>query len=141
VCKKEKIIERAIETLSKILENFKKNELKIGKELQEALIKTRNDAYVLGECPKCGHNLRIIISRTSKKRFVGCEGYKEGCRVSYPLPQSGKIDHSGKCKECGLPMIKVIRKGRRPYTMCIDPKCKSKADWGKKSKKKDDVNK
>ncbi|UCG95875.1 MAG: DNA topoisomerase I [archaeon] len=136
LCKKEKIIERAIKTLSKILGNFKENELKIGEELQEALIKTRNDAYVLGECPKCGHNLRIIISRASKKRFVGCEGYKEGCRESFPLPQSGKIEHSGKCKECGLPVIKVIRKGRRPYTMCIDPKCPSKADWNKKPRKK-----
>ena len=101
-----------------------------------ALKNTRNQSYILGECTKCGKNLRMIKSRKSGKRFVGCEGYKDGCRNSFPLPQYGKIQSAGKCKECGLPMIKVIRKGKRPYTMCIDPKCPSKADWGKKKKSK-----
>lgn len=131
-CKKEKVIEDAKKTLSKILKEFKDNEENIGKELQEALSKTRRNLYILGECPKCGKNLRIIVSKATKKRFVGCEGYSDGCRNSFPLPQAGKIEASGKCKECGLPMIKVIRKGKRPYIMCIDPKCPSKADWGKK---------
>lgn len=133
-CGKEKIIERAKKTLGKILEDFKKNEIEIGTGLQKALVKTINDSYVLGTCPKCGKNLRIIVSRATRKRFVGCEGYRDGCRESFPLPQAGKIEHAGNCKECGLPMIKVIRKGRRPYQMCIDPKCPSKADWGKKKK-------
>lgn len=131
-CKKEKVIEDAIKTLAKILKDFKDNEENIGKELQVALTNTRRDSYILGECSKCGKNLRIIVSKATKKRFVGCEGYSEGCRNSFPLPQTGKIEAAGKCKECGLPMIKVIRKGRRPYTMCIDPKCPSKANWGKK---------
>jgi len=130
--KREKVIEEAKKTLKKILEEFKANEEKIGEELKDALIKTRNDSYILGECPECGKNLRIIVSKATKKRFVGCEGYKDGCRVSFPLPQYGKIEAAGKCKECGLPMIKVIRKGKRPYTMCIDPKCPSKANWNKK---------
>ncbi len=128
--KKEKVIEDAKKTLAKILKDFKDNEDKIGAGLQEASVKTRNNAYVLGTCPKCGKNLRMIISRATRKRFVGCEGYKDGCKNSFPLPQEGKIEHAGNCKECGLPMIKVIRKGRRPYQMCIDPKCPSKADWG-----------
>lgn len=131
-CKKEKVIEDAKKTLSKILKEFKDNEEKIGTELQVALTNTRRDSYILGECSKCGKNLRIIVSRATRKRFVGCEGYSDGCRNSFPLPQAGKIEASGKCKECGLPMIKVIRKGLRPYTMCIDPKCPSKANWGKK---------
>jgi hypothetical protein len=28
-------------------------------------------------------------------------------------------------------MIQVIRKGKRPFRMCLDPKCETKADWGK----------
>ncbi len=131
-CKKEKVIEDAKKTLAKILREFKENEKNIGTDLQEALTNTRRNSYILGECSKCGKNLRIIVSRATKKRFVGCEGYKDGCKNSFPLPQAGKIESAGACKECGLPMIKVIRKGRRPYTMCIDPKCPSKADWGKK---------
>ena len=36
------------------------------------------------------------------------------------------------CEQCGALMIQVNRAGMRPYRMCIDPKCLSKADWGKK---------
>jgi len=136
---KEKVIEDAKKTLGKILNEFQKNEEKIGLELQEALFKTRNNSYILGVCPKCGKNLRIIISRATKKKFVGCEGYKDGCRVSFPLPQNGKIEAEGKCKECGLPVIKVIRKGKRPFTMCIDPKCPSKASWTNHNDKKENT--
>ncbi len=134
--KREKVIKDAVETLGKILEEFKKNEENIGSELQEALTNTIRNSYILGECTKCSKNLRIIVSKKTKKRFVGCEGYSDGCRNSFPLPQNGKIESAGKCKDCGLPMIKVIRKGLRPYTMCIDPKCPSKANWGKKKYKK-----
>ena len=30
-----------------------------------------------------------------------------------------------KCEVCGLPQLKVIRKGVPPQTVCIDPKCES----------------
>jgi hypothetical protein len=36
------------------------------------------------------------------------------------------------CPQCSKPTIFVKRSGGRPFTMCIDPKCPSKADWGKK---------
>jgi len=40
------------------------------------------------------------------------------------------------CETCGLPVIQVWRKGKRPFRMCINHKCKTKADWGKKKKPK-----
>jgi len=32
-------------------------------------------------------------------------------------------------------MIQVVRKGRRPFKMCINNKCKTKESWGKKTRK------
>ena len=29
-----------------------------------------------------------------------------------------------------------MRKGKRPFKMCLDPECVTKADWGKKKEKK-----
>lgn len=133
-CEKEKVVEEAKETLKEILDSFKENEYKIGEELYNALIRTRRDEYVIGKCPECGGNLRIIKSKKSGKRFVGCDGYKNGCRVSFPLPQYGRILPTGKvCKECGYPIIKIIRKGKRPWTMCINPNCPSKKNWKSKA--------
>ena len=44
----------------------------------------------IGNC-KCGGKLKIIYSRKTHKRFVGCTNYPE-CNVSFPLPQKGKIE-------------------------------------------------
>jgi len=57
------------------------------------------------------------------------------CQTGFPLPAVGLITPMNKaCEVCGLPMIQVWRKGSRPFRMCINHQCKSKADWGKKKK-------
>lgn len=59
------------------------------------------------------------------------------CQTGYPLPGMAKIVPIGKtCDKCGTPIIQVIRRGKRPFRMCLDPKCETKADWGKKKKRK-----
>ncbi len=59
------------------------------------------------------------------------------CQTGYPLPGMAKIQALGKtCEKCGTPMIQVIRRGKRPFRMCLDPKCETKADWGKPRTKK-----
>ena len=58
------------------------------------------------------------------------------CQTGFPLPAIGKITSMKKqCEVCKWPMIQVWRKGSRPFRMCINHKCASKADWGKKKKK------
>jgi len=134
--KKEKIINKAKTTLIKICDEFKKNEDKIGKELGEAIIKTQEDKSILGPCPNCGKNLKIMFSPKTRKHFVGCSGYKDGCKTSFPLPPRSKFQRLDKiCDKCKTPIIRVIRWGRRPFNMCLDPNCETKANW-KKSKKK-----
>ena len=65
------------------------------------------------------------------------------CQTGFPLPLVGMITPLNKgCEICGLPMIQVWRKGKRPFRMCINHLCKSKEDWGKKKaavKKKKEV--
>jgi DNA topoisomerase-1 len=125
-----KVIESGKAALSEILSDFKKKENEIGVELAEALRKTTFDQNFIGKCPKCGGNLKIIVSKATRKRFVGCSNYPK-CSQGYPIPQFGSIKPLKKaCKECGLPMI-FVRSGKKVFQMCIDPKCKSKEGWGK----------
>jgi DNA topoisomerase-1 len=124
--KKEEVVTDSREMLSQVLEKLSNNYEKIGSSIRKAALATET----LGKC-ECGGELRIIHSRKTGKRFVGCTGYSKGCRVSYPLPQRGSIVPTGKtCPKCGSPVIKV--KYRRPFEMCLDPKCETKKDWGKK---------
>ena len=132
--KKEKVIEGAKETLKKIAEKFKQHEKEIGEKLRASYTKTEKEQATLGTCPKCKKPLIIRRSKRTGKQFVGCSGYPN-CDMSYPLPQNALIIKIGKnCEHDGLPIIEVRRRGKRPFRMCIDPKCPSKADWEKKKK-------
>lgn len=127
---KEKILSRAKAAIIKICDEFRQNEDQIGKELGEAIIQTQNDQTVLGPCPKCGKDLKVLFSPKTRKHFVGCSGYKDGCRTAFPLPRNAYFKRLDKvCDKCNTPIIQVIRRGRRPFRMCLDPKCETKANW------------
>lgn len=124
---REEVVENAKETLKEILDGIKENEEKIGQGLKDAVIETIRKKRELGECPECGGTLKVI--KTGKSQFVGCSNYPD-CENSFPLPQRAKIVPTDKeCDDCGLPTFKVIRRGKRPFTMCPDPDCESKDDW------------
>jgi len=128
---KTEIINEAKDAVKKITDEFDQNQEVIGRELGEAVVKTQDDKSILGKC-KCGKDLKIMFSPKTRKYFVGCTGYKEGCKAIYPLPHGASIYKTGKvCDKCGTPIIKVYRGGRRPFSMCLDTKCVTKADWGK----------
>jgi DNA topoisomerase-1 len=171
--KREKVIEDAKETLTEVLEDFRKHEKEIGKKLGEALVESREDARRLGPCIVCKvGELKVLRSRFSGKFFVGCSSYFRcekckftrtackckcglcsgvkgkckcawkdkvwlpSCQTGYPLPGMAKIVPLGKaCEKCRTPMIQVVRRGKRPFRMCVDPKCETKAEWGKKKTK------
>jgi DNA topoisomerase-1 len=92
------------------------------------------------KCAKCG------FTRTACKCKCEICGQPKGkckcswkdkiwfptCQTSYPLPSGAKIQPTGKvCEKCNTPIIQVWRKGKRPFRMCLDPKCETKKDWGK----------
>ncbi len=125
----DKVVEHGRKDLDKILRKFKESEEKIGKNLLSALKETRREQNKLGEC-KCGGDL--ILRKSRFGLFVGCNNYPD-CKQTYPLPKNALIQSLDQvCEKCGTPIVKVIRKGRRPFVMCLDPQCLTKANWGNK---------
>ncbi len=134
----ETVIEDAKATLTQILIQFKEKEEAIGRELAEASRKMKNSEREIGTCPRCGGTLRIVRSRSSGKRFIGCTGYKDGCTFSAPLPQRGRITVTKRtCKGCGLPLLSVSQKGRRPWVFCFNVECPLKKDVRGESNEED----
>jgi DNA topoisomerase-1 len=120
--RKEKIvIDEAKKNLQAILEDFKKNELKIGKGLSEAEKTAFRTATVLGTCPVCKGELQIKKSRFGF--FVGCSGYPK-CKSTFGLPHGAKVKPTGKvCSECGYPIVEVQYPRQNKKEVCINPKC------------------
>jgi DNA topoisomerase-1 len=126
------LVRDAVRSISEQLVELKGNELEIGRDIDSSLAATVEASSVLGPCPVCKTGkLRVIRSRKTKKRFVGCTNYGSGCRASAPLPQRGTIKGMSKpCRHCSWPIIYVIR-GRFPWRLCVNPGCPSKK--GKKA--------
>lgn len=125
--KPEEILDNAKNVLTKLLNNFKKHEKEIGKELGEATIETREQENTIGKCPKCKEGtLKIMYSKKNKSKFIACNKYPE-CNTTFGLPGNALIKNTDLvCAECSYPKIMVIKRGRRPQTICINNECPSK---------------
>ncbi|MEM4598113.1 MAG: DNA topoisomerase I [Candidatus Diapherotrites archaeon] len=130
IAKKEKdeVVEDSRKMLQRALEDLLEKKNEIGKALREALMADRKQF----QCTRSGcEGMLLVRNSKSGKRFLGCTKYPE-CRVTYPLPQKGKIEPlEKKCPTCQKPMIRVNSKNFR-YEMCIDPACPSKDSWKNK---------
>ena len=94
----------------------------IGTEIKAAL---RSQQHI-GICPSCGNNM--TIKRSKNGNFIGCDGYPE-CKRAYPVPRGALIQTvDSVCPVCGLPQLRIIRKGNPPSLQCIDPKCPSNTE-------------
>ncbi len=123
------VVEEAIRVLGPVLSEFKLNEESIGTAINEALLRASRKGNTLGACPVCETGeIQVITSKQTGKRFAGCTNYFQGsCDASYPLPQKGRIQATGrKCSVCGAPKIRVLRRRRRPWDLCINIDCPSK---------------
>ena len=117
--------------LDSLLKKFKEREKQVGEVLLKQLNVTQKKASVLGKCVKCGDG-EIVIKKSRFGYFAACNKYPE-CKTTYPFPRNASIIPMGKaCEKCGTPIITVRRAGRRPFRMCLDTKCETKANWGKK---------
>ena len=113
------VVSESQEMLHKAASEISENSSIIGDEIKSAL---RSQQHI-GICPKCGNNM--TIKRSKNGNFIGCDGYPE-CTCAYPLPRGAMIQtQETTCSVCGLPQLKVIRKGNPPQIQCIDPKCES----------------
>ncbi len=125
---KEQVVTISRDLLRQAYSSLETNKEALAAKIYEGI----TDDRILGDCPKCGeHKIRVIRSKATKKRFVGCEGYP-ACDQTYPLPQRGDIiSTEDVCPECGTPKIKVLG-GRRPWILCLDPYCPTKAEYREK---------
>ena len=83
----------------------------------------------LVECPECkSGELVIIKSHTTKKRFIGCTNYYNGCKASSPLLQKAMLKGTKiKCEVCSWPTI-FFRFSRKQkwQKQCANIKCTSR---------------
>jgi DNA topoisomerase-1 len=125
--KRKEVVDRSRKMLSEVMKVLELRKEEVADEIRLGI----REGKILGKCPKCGGDLRIVRSRKTKKRFVGCSNYPE-CDQAYPLPQRGEIIPLNElCEGCGAPKIKVLNKGSRPWILCIDPNCPSKTNNSK----------
>ena len=128
------VIENATDVLKRTMITFKEKEIEIGRQITEAVMIKQNQQQqqqqrVVGTCPICNKGfLRIIRSRITKKRFIGCSNYSSGiCKATAPLPQKGSIQTTGKkCVSCKWPLLRTIYAAKHPWEFCINTQCLSK---------------
>jgi len=113
------VLDHGKKMLIEALDTFNKNMQQVSNEIRSSFMQSS----ILGKCPKCGSGDLIIRHSKIGKQFVACTNYPE-CTNTYPLVQKAKIVPTGKiCEYCHTPIVKVIRKGMRPFEMDLDPKC------------------
>lgn len=127
---KEIVIAEGKGIITELIAEFNKNEKEIGEALLKGL-KDSESANLLGTCRTCGTGNLILRRSKAGKSFVGCTNWPK-CTATYSVPQYAKIVPKGKmCPLCNTPIIKVFRKGKRPFEMDLDPNCETKKDWNK----------
>jgi len=126
----QKVLSNAKHILTEILDDFSKNQDKIGKNLLEKLEESERFA----PC-KCGKGFLRIIERKGKYRFLGCSTYPE-CKTTYSLPPYGFVNSAGLCETCKAPKIWVA-KGKQRYTYCLNRECPEKLEKLKRKEEAD----
>ncbi len=77
------------------------------KKKKYLILGTNSPKNGLVECPKCHlGQLMIIRSHKTRKRFIGCSNYYNGCDASSPLLQKAKLRAiKQKCEICSWPIV------------------------------------
>ncbi len=93
------------------------------------ILGTNSPKNGLVECPECHlGKLLVIRSNKTKKRFLGCSNYYNGCRASSPLLQKAKLRATKiPCKLCSWPIIIFRYSRKQKWTrQCSNMKCQSR---------------
>ena len=81
------------------------------------------------QCPECKlGQLMVIRSKTTRKRFMGCSNYYNGCKASAPLLQKAKLRALKKtCDVCSWPMIMFRYSRKQKWThQCANHNCETR---------------
>ena len=116
------VVKESQDMLYNVAVKISEDQEEIGSEIKAALHSQQH----IGTCPTCGNSLSI--KRSKNGNFIGCDGYPE-CKRAYPMPRGALIQTTETtCEVCGLPQLRIIRKGMPPSVQCIDPKCTSNTE-------------
>lgn len=116
------VVKESQDMLRRVAVTIRDQSEAIGDEIKAALKKQQ---YV-GACPSCGGSL--TIKRSKNGNFIGCDNYPD-CKNAYPLPKGALVQMTDlRCAVCGLPQLKVVRRGSPPLMQCIDPNCRSNTE-------------
>ena len=134
---KQKIIEEAKKVLTKITDDLKKNEAKIGKALasaQGAVREEEREASKVIKCKKCEKGW-ISLRRSKFGQFLACNAYPD-CKTTFSLPPYGLKKMMEKpCEECNWPKFQSFQKGKRPWEFCANPECPTRKQQKEKVNK------
>lgn len=119
------VLEEAKDVLTELLIEFKAKEKEIGEDLKKTFTETRAAMTTVGKCPNCKKGM-LTLRKGKYGRFIACDQHPD-CETTFKVPASGLIEvTTNTCDECGYPMIKMIRKGKRPQEVCINLDCPTK---------------
>ena len=93
------------------------------------ILGTNSPQNGLVECPECKiGKLMVIRSNKTKKRFLGCSNYYNGCKASSPLLQKAKLRATKMpCKLCLWPIVIFRYSRKQKWTrQCSNLKCTSR---------------
>jgi len=99
------------------------------KKKKYIILGTNSPKNGLVECPQCHiGQLMIIRSRKTKKRFIGCSNYYNGCHASSPLLQKARLRATKiRCKLCLWPIVLFRYSKKQKWTrQCSNFACESR---------------
>jgi len=99
------------------------------KEKKYIILGTNSPKNGLVECPECKiGELAVIRSRATKKRFMGCSNFYNGCKASSPLLQKARLRATkNPCNVCKWPMIIFRYSRNQKWTkQCSNFNCESR---------------
>lgn len=133
------VIATAMSAIVEALEKIYAERQELGQDLhqidsKDSYSRPRRESreIALDKCPVCSMGfLRVVVSRKSGKRFIGCSSFSKGCRASAPLPQKGTLKRTGKsCEVCGWPQVSIVYSSAgnhsQDWTLCPNPDCPRK---------------
>ena len=83
----------------------------------------------LVKCPLCNIGMLMVIrSRKTKKRFIGCSNYYNGCKASSPLLQKAMLRATKiPCEVCVWPLVVFRYSRKQKWTkQCSNINCSSR---------------
>jgi DNA topoisomerase-1 len=120
------VLGEAKTVLTELIDDFKLHEKDIGEGLSAHFAETKENMTRVGKCPNCESGY-LVLRKGKFGRFIACDRYPN-CNTTFSLPAAGLVEVTNLiCEHCKHPVVRIIRKGKRPQEVCINQQCPSKA--------------